>query len=462
MEELYGSKFSKGVGRPAKSVRLALGAMIVKHKLSLSDEEVVEQIRENPYLQYFVGFEEFRTELPFDSSLMTLFRKRFRLEEIFDISDLVEDNVKVLVGDGEEDGDDGPEDGDGSGNSGKLIVDATVAPADIKYPTDLGLLNEAREEAESLVDKLWVRSGRRGRKPRTYPQKGRKAFLAVAKKRRPGKRALRRGIKTQLGLLRRDLEHIDRLLHLAELTEREQERLAVLRLLFQQQEEMFREGKHRVQDRIVSIHQPHVRPIVRGKASAPVEFGAKLSVSLVDGVARIHRLSWNAFNEAGDLRGQVEEFRRKFGHYPASVHADAIYGTRENRTLLRELGIRFSVKPLGRPPKETPGNAAELAEKRRRRRRDELDRIAIEGKFGQGKRKYALNRIMAKLQNTSEVWIAMIFLVMNLDKWCEVFLSLSHALFSRRAPAVMVGMPGKKTIWRWLFFRQIAERRLFQ
>ena len=97
LEELYGSKFSKGVGRPAKSVRLALGSMIVKHKLSLSDEEVVEQIRENPYLQYFVGFEEFRTELPFDSSLMTLFRKRFRLEEIFDISDLVEDNVPCSV-----------------------------------------------------------------------------------------------------------------------------------------------------------------------------------------------------------------------------------------------------------------------------------------------------------------------------------------------------------------------------
>lgn len=97
---------------------------------------------------------------------------------------------------------------------------------------------------------------------------------------------------------------------------------------------MFRERKHSVKDRIVSINQPHVRPI--GKAATPVEFGAKISVSVADGIAYLDRLSWDAFNESEDLVTQVEKFKERFGHYPASVHADKIYGTRENRKFLAE------------------------------------------------------------------------------------------------------------------------------
>jgi hypothetical protein len=77
-----------------------------------------------------------------------------------------------------------------------------------------------------------------------------------------------------------------------------------------------------VSDRIVSISQPHVRPIVRGKLSAPVEFGAKISVSVVQGFCFVDRLSWDNYNESGDLKGQIEKFKNRFGHYPSSVHAD--------------------------------------------------------------------------------------------------------------------------------------------
>ncbi|NOY76142.1 MAG: transposase, partial [Kiritimatiellaeota bacterium] len=94
-----------------------------------------------------------------------------------------------------------------------------------------------------------------------------------------------------------------------------------------------------------------------------------------------------------------------------------IYGTRNNRAYLKSKDIRFSGKPPGRPPKENDANKSELKEKREKARQGEIDRIPIEGKFGQGKRKYGLDLIKAKLSSTSETWIAMIFLVLNLEKW---------------------------------------------
>jgi len=447
LEELYGSKLSDGMGRPGKNVRVAFGAQIIKHKLNLSDEEVVEQIRENPYLQYFIGLEEFRSEAPFDASLMTTFRKRFKLEDVFDINDLIEERVRMLVDDESSESSRDDDSGDDDrGNAGKLIIDATVAPADVKYPTDLSLLNDAREDAERLLDVLWEQSSSKERKPRTYRRKARQSYLAVSKKRRPKTKTIRNAIKKQLGFLKRDLSHIDNLLADGYvLNAGDAERLEILRVVHRQQREMHETRTHSVKDRIVSFSQPWIRPIVRGKASADVEFGSKLSVSLVDGIVRIDRLSWDAYNESEDLAFQVEEYKRRNGFYPASVHADGIYGTRANRAYLKSRGIRFSGKPLGRPPKETEDNKTALKEKRERARQDELDRIPIEGKFGQGKRKYGLDLIMAKLPETSATWIAMIMLVMNLEKWMvevgdvlrRLFLSFSPSIYaSKRFPIV--------------------------
>lgn len=147
----------------------------------------------------------------------------------------------------------------------------------------------------------------------------------------------------------------------------------------------------------------HVRPIVRGKASASTEFGAKLSVSLVNGIARVDHLSWDNFNESTDLQTQVETYRKRFGYYPESVHADKIYRTRENRKFLKDRDIRMSGPPLGRPPVIADLNERRLAQSQCHQ--DELDRIPIEGKFGQGKRRFSLNRILAKLPETSASWM---------------------------------------------------------
>jgi IS5 family transposase len=77
------------MGAPAKAARGALGALIIQEKLGLTDEEVVEQIRENPYVQYFIGYGEYRDEEPFEASMMVHFRKRLGLVELSGINELI-------------------------------------------------------------------------------------------------------------------------------------------------------------------------------------------------------------------------------------------------------------------------------------------------------------------------------------------------------------------------------------
>ncbi len=149
---------------------------------------------------------------------------------------------------------------------------------------------------------------------------------------------------------------------------------------------------------------------MRGKAGTAVEFGAKLSASCVDGYVFLDRISWDNFNESVDLKAQVEADKEFTGYYPESVHVDKIYRTRENRAWCKERGIRISGPPLGRPRLDVSKEVKKQA------REDEKIRNAIEGKFGQGKRRFSLGRVMAKLPDTSQTAIAITFLVMNLSR----------------------------------------------
>jgi hypothetical protein len=447
-----------GMGCPAKSVRIALGSLIIKERLGTSDEETVAQIQENPYLQYFLGFHDYRDEPPFDPSMFVHFRKRLGADIVMTVNERVAQlAISPSSSEDQSSSEREPPSSPGGGrgadsatmssapsdvskahassheapsesseslpaNQGKLLVDATCAPADIAYPTDLNLLNEAREIAEQIIDVLHGPLKGAVRKPRTYRQQARKAYLSAAKARRLSARKRRRAIGKQLRYVHRDLKHIERLLSsphvsLMLLPPGLYRKLLVIHELYRQQQQMFDQRCHRVEGRIVSISQPHIRPIVRGKAKAPTEFGAKVSAALIDGYAFLDQIGWENFNESTRLPEQIEQYRKRFGCYPESVHADKIYRTRDNRTYCRERGIRMSGPPLGRPPKVTDENRKDLEAQHQIARQDERDRIAIEGKFGQGKRRFGLGRVMAKLAVTSECAIAVTFLVMNLEKW---------------------------------------------
>jgi IS5 family transposase len=414
-ESEYAQNFPTEKGAPAKSFRMALGALIIKEKLGISDRETVEQIRENPYLQYFIGQSSYSNELAFDPSLLVHFRQRISPNLINKVNERLVEKMRSITPIKPEKKKDSDAKNE-SPNRGKLIVDATCAPADISYPTDLGLLNGARVHTEKILDILYKQiKEKTHKKPRTYRNLARKDYLAVAKQRRPTRNKRRQAIKKQLQYIKRNLAHIEQLIDsgasLESLNKKQYKTLLVLTEVYRQQQWLFDNDKQSIEDRIVSLSQPHIRPIVRGKAGKSVEFGAKLSASCFDGYVFLDRMSWDNFNESGDLKAQVEAYHSFTGYYPESVHADRIYRTRENRAWCKEKGIRISGPPLGRPP------ANVSKEKKKQALEDERIRNAIEGKFGQGKRRFSLDRIMAKLDNTSQTAIAITFLVMNLSTW---------------------------------------------
>ena len=136
MEIQYAEAFSEN-GAPGKSLRMALGALIIKEKLGLSDRETIEQIRENPYLQYFLGLSEYTEKVPFDASSLVHFRKRLKAELIDDFNEILiehaPEDAKSIETTAKEKKNDDDDDGTPSSvpNQGKLVFDATCAPADI-------------------------------------------------------------------------------------------------------------------------------------------------------------------------------------------------------------------------------------------------------------------------------------------------------------------------------------------
>jgi len=397
-------------GRPPISPRIVLGSLIIKHLCNLDDRETVDQISENIYMQYFLGYSSFSDQAPFDSSLMTDFRKRLGMDQVNAINDRIvslkarfesqqDEAAQPEEKDSSEDKDPEPD------NKGRLIMDATACPQDIAYPTDLDLLSGAREKTEQLIDKIYDPQ-LHIQKPRTYRQVARKRYLHTAQKKNKSKKVIRKSIGSQLRFLARNLRSINTMLDSYEqipLEPKDHKYLLVINTLFEQQKQMYDNHSHSIENRIVSIHQPHVRPIVRGKSHAKVEFGAKIHVSLIDGISFLDELSWEAFNEGSHMMDYVERYKKRFGFYPKEVLADQIYCTRSNRAALKEKRIKLLAKPLGRPSAVSihlsPG-----------------ERNPIEGKFGQAKTGYGLNRIRARLKGTSETWIASIILVLNLVK----------------------------------------------
>lgn len=419
-------------GSKAYTVQLVLGSLIIKERLGLSDEETVEAITENPYMQYFIGLPAFQDTPPFHASSLTHFRKRFHADLVNQLNESITASHRKQEKSRDVDDSDDEEPMGGNGNSGspsdpgtkkssslykqgKLLIDATCAPSDIAYPTDISLLNRAREKLEKMIDTLHAERSRGVKKPRTYRRKARQEYPALSKQRKPGYEKIRVCLKNQLSYVQRDLKHLEDLateVGLDKLSRSQYKDLFVIQELFRQQTILFDRGTHSIEDRIVSISQPYIRPIVRGKVKAAVEFGAKLSVSLVDGFAYLETLQWDAYNEGTLLKDAILRYKERFGHYPEAVLADTIYRNRENREFCKKLGIRLSGPKLGRPTKDPQVQA----EQKKVEKQDHGERNAIEGKFGEGKRVYGLGLIRTRLQTTSETTIALQMVIMNIEK----------------------------------------------
>jgi len=396
VEESYAKMFVNN-GHPAHPARVALGALIIKQRLKCSDEWTVKHVSENPYLQFFLGMSEY-SGCPFGASTMVEFRRRFSEDDLKAI-------IEMTIPKPEPPKEDDPP------NGGTLIMDATCCPADIAYPQDINLLDETRRKLEKVIDQ--VCETEELEKPRTYRRKARKDYLKLAKSKKRTGNQLRSAIKKQLQYIRRDIGYIVELVNKGvKLSQKQKDLLNILTTLYEQQRIMFETKTHSIPQRIVSISQPHVRPIVRGKAKAKTEFGAKLHISLVDGYARIERLSFEAFNEAEDFFRAVEGYRQRYGRYPGRILVDKLYRNRDTLAFCKEKGIRLTGPPLGRPPKDV-----ELTRQAKRQEyTDQCDRNAVEGAFGTSKTAYGLGRVAAHQDDTSFCVIGVALLVMNLEK----------------------------------------------
>lgn len=421
---LYMNTMDKQMGRPGLSPRLVLGALIIKHAKKLDDRGTIEEIQENPYMQFFVGLKEFTTEPVFDPSLFVEIRKRIGKETFDKLNEMIIETVSGKSDKKHNKKAQGKTGNDTPKNKGKLQIDATVADQYIKYPTDTDLLNISRKKLEEMIDQLYEQKNKQGIKPRTYRRKTDKAFALFSKGRHKSKNQIRKMKRKLLECVNRNINHVNHMLDEYRngasfpLSKNYQRLLWIIHTVYEQQKQMYDRQEDTCPQRIVSIFQPHVRPIKRGKQGRDTEFGSKLGVSLDNGFARLNTLSWEAYNESSDLIKQVEAYKDLHGYYPELVQADNIYPTRENRKYLKERNIRITAPPLGRKPVESKTNYYQL----RKRKQEAMERNQIEGKFGQGKNGYELNRIRARLRSTSESWISCIFFIMNLIKLEKEFL----------------------------------------
>lgn len=445
-EKLYGQTLNnQTAGASGKPARMVIGAMIVKHITRLSDQDTIEMIQENPYMQYLCGLGEFTDQPIFDSSLFVDLRKRISADDINKMTEALlkrEQQMKEEMRKHKEDeardrGGEPPAapavdenaaaftDSKGREHKGVLKIDATCADAEVRYPVDVDIIDDGCRVMDRFIRRICKADSIPV--PYTYYGKARNAYRYLVKMKKKGGKLVKDTIEQMLSCLHRDI------LTLIDLTagefryrldclRKDQRRIldATMKMYFQQ-EQMFRTGEHRCKDRIVSIFQPHVRPIVRGKASAKVEFGAKIGVSIVEGYNFIDHHSWDAYNEGADLQLQIDKYKERFGCLPATILADKIYMNRANRAILKDLEIKNYCKPLGRPPKEPPSPERQAMMAKAVGQRNE-----IECSFGTGKRVYQANDIRAKLPETAECWTGMCYFAKNVMKF---FRELCHTLY---------------------------------
>jgi hypothetical protein len=451
MAKVFFDHMSPDQGRTSIDLRIVLGALLVKHIEGLSDEDTIRYIQENIYAQYFVGLPSFQTEPVFVPSLFVEIRKRLGKNGAIRLNDQVlaqaqriealrhRPRRKATKKKPDDNQDQDPPQGTDANPStqeppldnqadtptkrGTLKMDASVAPQHIGYPTDTRLLAEARQYSEELIDKLYYGSSLWSKKPRTYRREAHKQYLAFSKKRSRRQRDVKRTRGKQLRYLRRNLKHLDCMLDELQAASkpcpwkhRDWQRLWVIRELYRQQDIMHRDKRRRIDDRIVNIAQPYVRPIKRGKAGKETEFGAKLNLSETEGFVRVDQVDFDNFNEGIYLIEQVEAYKALYGYYPELVLVDKIYLNRKNRKYLKDTGIKHSGPPLGRQPEMSKYE-------KQKRKKEQNKRSEIEGKFGQAKSKYGLDDIKTRRADTSYACIILILMALNIIK-------LERALFS--------------------------------
>lgn len=435
IEKVYNSKLNnKKAGAPNKSARMVVGSLIVKHKYNLSDVETIEEIKENPYLQYLCGLSEYTDKPIFDPSLFVTIRKRLGSEELnsftLELMAVAQSKDKGDKNDGDQNNSSNEivVDAQGREHKGSMKIDATCFNQEVRFPTDWDLLLDGVILIHRFIKKICKRYGIK--RPITHLSEAMDVHRKLIKHKTKTKKNVK---QCKMYLLRYLHQDICTLLELVAkndtnlldaLTEKEKNTLSDVFTMYHQQDEMFRNDINRCDERIISLFQSFVRPIIRGKAGAKTEFGAKGGISVVNGYTFVDHISWSAYNEATDLIEQIKLFKERFGYLPQKVLADKIYMNRANRSLMKELGIEAAGRPLGRPSK------VKNLDWEAKMKQASSERNEVEATIGTAKRVYRANNIRAKRSDTSHCWIACCIFTKNVMKFLK---GLLCALFSKIA-----------------------------
>jgi transposase, IS5 family len=367
------------------------GLMFLKHYTKLADEKLVERLNSDFIFQMFCGI-NISLEQPIkDKTLVTRARKFLSIH--LDVNEI----QKTMISHWKPDLD----------NKNVLMMDATCFEVDIRFPTDIKLLWESvhwlwDEQIPSLckAHKLPIprsKFSEQQRKQNNY-QKNRKNSFKKTQKRK----------KTLLNLLNKGLEAYQNLLNrtsAVSLSKKVAARLKTIKKVYQQQYYLFYNKTTKVADRIVSLNQPHIRPIVRGKENKPVEFGIKVHMTQVDGINLVEHHSFNAFNETTRLKISVLKHEKQIGKL-SHLAADGIYPTNKNRVYCTSKGLQTSFVRKGPGKDDNPTKQIKALLNKERSTR-------LEGSFGTEKEHYLLKKIKAKTPATQIIWMTFGILTAN-------------------------------------------------
>ena len=346
LEEKFGAVYADGSGRPPLPTRLMAGLAILKHTYNLSDEVVCEQWIENPYYQYFCGEEFFQHRLPLDRSSMTNWRQRMGEERL---QALLQESLAVATKTGAMK----------PGDLARVIVDTTVQPKNITFPTDAKLMNRAREKLVKLAKKLGVELRQ------SYTRVGKFALIqhqryAHAKQFKRANRALRT-LKTYLGRVIRDI---------ARKIDGDARLEAKFAWLLSLARRVRAQERGQRGPKVYSLHAPEVECIGKGKPHKPYEFGVKVSVATTlkhskggQFVAHAQALPGNPY-DGHTLAEVIPAIEQLVGNTLERLHADAgyrghnapseykfkVYTSRQKRrvtpAIKREMKRRAAVEPV--------------------------------------------------------------------------------------------------------------------
>ncbi|MEZ4968258.1 MAG: transposase [Flavobacteriaceae bacterium] len=284
------------------------------------------------------------------------------------------------------------------GDSGSITMDATCYESHLRYPTNIKLLWEAVDWIHDLLMGLCKKTGEP--LPRSKYLKWKKRYVSYSKMRRKTKKKKRALTRALLLLLEKLGREVDRLeaRHTVAMAKDQYRRRATAKKVLAQQHAYFHKGE-RPKDRIVSMDRPYIRPIVRGKETKAVEFGAKVNKLQVGGISFIEHLSFDAFHEGNRFIDTIFAAQRLTKTRTKLAGADAIYATNNNRRFATKYGIRTDFKRKGRAgrhEKQRSKLAGAITKERASR---------LEGSFGKDKEHYHLKRIRARTKKTEVLWI---------------------------------------------------------